>query len=191
LQHDASHPPAALPHGLAQGARKVLARSHRLAVFKSDGHKRLAVSQGVQPEAVFVIFGEARGIENATPVAGQPLQRRALKPRPHSVRRQEPPQPLAHRDVLGLEFGKLVAVETVRQFAWPRRQRQHRHLHHGVIARVEVDQPQGFGMHQILRIVRRDDLKTAVAAGFRFHHRTVNLVQAVALGRRAVVRAEA
>ena len=108
---------------------------------------------------------------------------------PTPLEGRKPPKRLPHGNVLGLVFSEFVAVQAVREFAGRRGQRQNRNLHHVVTLREPVDQAQRIGMHQVFGIVDRDDFEAHVPADFEGLQMAVNLVQAIALGGGAGVRA--
>ena len=174
----------------AEVAREILARGHRAAALKSHRQEDLAIAQGMQSKAVFVVLGEAGGVENlAAAGSGEMFQGETRKAGAHAVGGQKSAQPLAHGDVLGLEFGELVAVEPMGRLAHGCRQGQHGDLDHGVVAREPVHQPERIGMHQVFGVVGHHDVVANAVKTLVFAHAVVDPVQTIALGRGAIVRA--
>src|SRR6185369_10916717 len=111
LKSDSRDPAAALPDRRVEPPRKILTRSDRTAVVEYDRQEHLAKAHQVEPQAVFVVLGEALGIEDPS-AAGrrEALERRSVEPGPDAARRQKAPEALPHRDVLRLALGELVAI---------------------------------------------------------------------------------
>jgi len=107
------------------------------------------------------------------------------RPTPQDGRK--PPIKLPRREVLALIFGKLVAVDAVKQLSRWRRKRQHWNLHHVVPLGIVVDPTQRFWMDEILGIVRDDDFEPRLMFRFEKHHSLEDPVQVVRFGRGAVV----
>ena len=66
LECNARHPSAALANGRAEVSRKVLAGRRRSGGIQLDGDKHLAIPENMQPVAVFVVFGQGFGVEDAS-----------------------------------------------------------------------------------------------------------------------------
>ena len=166
---------------------EVLAGSHGLPRPQAQRHEELTAAQGMQTEAGFVVFRQARGVEYpAMPLVGQPLQGLPAESGSHPIGRQEAAQSLPRRNVLDLVFGELVAVDAVGDLAQRRRQREHRNLHHLIIPGEPVDEPQRLRIDEILGVVRHHDLKADALSGLVAFHGAVGVVQAIALGCGAV-----
>jgi len=84
----------------AQAAGEIFARGHRGGRGQTQRNEDLPAAEGVEAEAVLVIFGEAGGVEDAAAAGGrQALQRGALKAGTDPVGGQKAAQPLACRNI--------------------------------------------------------------------------------------------
>ena len=117
----------------------------------------------MQPQAIFVIFGQAGWLEDQVVLGGgQLFERCARISGPYSVGRNKTSHELARRHILELPFGEFVAVDGVDYARERRGERQYGNLHHVVMVRVNVDAGQRVGMNQIFGVVRDDDLEPSV-----------------------------
>jgi len=188
LQGDPGDPAAALPDGRPEVAREKLAGRHGNAGIEVQRNENLRAAEGMQAVAVFVVFGEALGVEDAPLAPGrQAFQRGTPVAGPHAVGRQKAPEALAHGDVFGLELGELVAVEAVGNFANAGRQGQHGDLHHVVVAGEPVDVAERVGMDQVFGIMGRDYLKPHPESLLIVLETAVDPIEAVPLGGGTVV----
>src|ERR1035437_6239220 len=190
LQRDAGDPSCALRDGGAHAAGEILAGGDRARGPDADRNEDLAVAERVQQVAGFVVLGKARGVEGtAAARGGHAFQGRPVEARAHAIGRQEAAQALADGNVLVLVFGEFVAVQPMGPFAEGGRQRQNRHLHHGVAPREPVDQTKRLGVDQIFGVVHRYDFEAHLVPRLVVFHALVDPVEAVALGGGSVMRA--
>ena len=143
----------------------------------------------MQPEAEVIVLGQAGGIEHAVGLRRrQRLQGAACVTGANSVGGDETAQSRAHRNILGLKLGELVAVDTVRKPVAGCGQGQHRNLYHVVPVGIVIDPAQALRMDNVFRVMGDDQVETAAAGLFVGQHALVDPVQAVRLGGGAVVR---
>src|SRR5579863_3404860 len=136
----------------------------------------------MQPQAVFVVFGQAGGLEDEVVIGYRELlDCIASVSGADSVGRNEASEHGARRHVLELPLGELVAIDAMNELAQGGGQRQHGNLDHVVVVRIGVDLRQSFGMNQVFGIVRDDDFESSAMIFLVQQHALVDPVETVGL----------
>ena len=151
----------------------------------------VSLGQGVagkgQAAACFDAFG--------VPAQGQPIERAArycaADPRPGQGRGKS----IAHHHRLAMRFSEFLAVMATQMACQPaaltRHQRFDRQLHEIGPARDRfIQQAQRRRIDHVFGIVKHDPGETLAAAVFIHHQRRIKPVEAIGLGRRAVIAAD-
>jgi len=161
-------------------------------MLEGNGHEGLPETEPVEAETILVILGEAGGLEDAVGLgAGEAFQGLARVARANPGGGKEPPKGLACREVFGMAFGEVVAIEAVREVGETRGEGKDRDLDHVGGAGMEIDEKEFVRVNQVLGVVNQDQIVAETAFLFVKQQPLVNPVQAIGLGGGAVVGTEA
>ncbi len=142
-------------------------------------------------QAEFIILGQAVGVErHATARGRDPLQHSALDRARHPGQRQPRAKRLAYHEILAVRLRKLVGIMPRYEPRFAVHQRQDRQLHGGVAPDQAVDHAQFARMHHVLGIVQLDRRHANLLVLLIAQQRRPERVQAIGLGRRAIVRTD-